>query len=164
MAAGVTADLTTKHFVFQSYYEPTVRDQTIHYWFDGIFGIQTATNPGALFGIGQGLSSWFAGLSVVFLMFIISWMFLFGGLRDRLLTGALGLVSGGILGNLYDRLGWGFQAGYPSEIQYNVRDWIYFRLQGVPGFDPWPNFNLADSCLVVGAAMLFLHAIMHRRA
>ena len=41
----------------------------------------------------------------------------------------------------------------------NVRDWILFRLEGVPFFDPWPNFNIADSLLVAGAILLFLHAL-----
>ena len=163
MIAGVTADLATKHYVFSAYFDPTVDSQPVHDWFDGILGIKTSTNPGALFGIGQGMSSLFAGLSAVFLVFIIAWLFFFGGLNSRLLTVALGLVSGGILGNFYDRIGWGYQAGYPVEIQYNVRDWIFFRLPGVPGFDPWPNFNLADSCLVVGAALLFVHALLHRK-
>jgi signal peptidase II len=41
-----------------------------------------------------------------------------------------------------------------------VRDWILFRLEGVPFFDPWPNFNIADSALVIGAILLFLHAFI----
>ena len=34
------------------------------------------------------------------------------------------------------------------------------RLEGVPFFDPWPNFNIADCLLVVGAAMLFIHSVV----
>ena len=42
-----------------------------------------------------------------------------------------------------------------------MRDWILFRLEGVPWFDPWPNFNIADVLLVCGAIMLFLHALIY---
>ena len=40
-----------------------------------------------------------------------------------------------------------------------VRDWIHFRIEGVPFFDPWPNFNIADSLLVAGAISLFIHML-----
>ena len=72
----------------------------------------------------------------------------------------MGLVTGGIFGNLYDRVGLGFTPGFPEAIRTNVRDWVLFRLEGVPMFDPWPNFNIADSVLVAGAIMLFIHAFM----
>jgi signal peptidase II len=78
---------------------------------------------------------------------------------DLFLTLTLGLISGGIMGNLYDRLGWGALPSYPESIRTNVRDFILFRLEGVPFFDPWPNFNLADCWLVCGAALLFFHAL-----
>ena len=69
-------------------------------------------------------------------------------------------MTGGIFGNLYDRVGLGFTPGFPEGIRTNVRDWVLFRLEGVPMFDPWPNFNIADSVLVAGAIMLFVHAFM----
>ena len=55
----------------------------------------------------------------------------------------------------------GHLPGYPDEIKNNVRDWILFQLAGVPFFDPWPNFNIADVMLVSGAIMLFVHAFMY---
>jgi signal peptidase II len=55
---------------------------------------------------------------------------------------ALGLVLGGALGNLTDRLGRG--PGFSGE----VVDFIDFQV--------WPVFNLADSCIVIGAALLLL--------
>jgi signal peptidase II len=152
------ADLITKSVVFDRFYSLKGWGNEPNWWIDGILGIQTSTNPGALFGLGAGYSWLFAILSIIVFSIIISWLFFFGGARDRWLTFAFGLVSGGIIGNLYDRLGLGFVPGRPMEIQYHVRDWIHFRLQGVPFFDPWPNFNLADAGLVVGAMLLLLHA------
>ena len=155
----MAADLISKSYVFAHYFDPEILNgQTTHYWMDGILGIQTSTNPGALFGMGAGLSWVFAIISIVAVVGIVGWLFLARGARDLWLTITLGLVTGGILGNLYDRLGLGYVEGYPDSIRYNVRDWIYFRLEGVPMFDPWPNFNIADSLLVTGAILLCIHA------
>lgn len=166
---GVAADLITKSYTFTNYFDPQRADPTSplyaaqfpHWWIDGIFGIQTSTNPGALFGMGSGYSWLFASFSVVALVGILIWVFGFGAIRDRWLTFCLGMISGGILGNLYDRVGLGSLPNYPEQIQDNVRDWILFRLEGVPWFDPWPNFNIADVLLVCGAIMLFLHALIY---
>lgn len=134
--------------------------QQAHWWIDGIFGLQCSTNPGALFGFGQGYSFVFAMISLVAIVGIVVWLFWFRQAWDRWMNFALGLITGGILGNLYDRIGLGYKPDYPVEIKDNVRDWILFRLEGVPMFDPWPNFNIADVLLVTGAILLFLHALL----
>jgi signal peptidase II len=59
----------------------------------------------------------------------------------------MGLVMGGIFGNLYDRLG---IPQLPVVYKGGVRDWILFTY----GEYTWPNFNIADSLLVTGAIML----------
>ncbi len=157
-AVALLADLVSKSVVFSNYFDSAQDFQLPHYWIDGIFGIQTSTNPGALFGMGSGYSWLFAIFSVIALSGVTLWLFVFGAAYDLFLTLTLGLISGGIMGNLYDRLGWGALPTYPESIRTNVRDWILFRLEGVPWFDPWPNFNLADCWLVCGAALLFFHA------
>ena len=148
--------------MFANYFVPSneYSAQEIHFWIDGILGIQCSTNPGALFGIGRGYSWLFAILSFVALGGVMVWLFVFKAAMDRWLTFALGIITGGILGNLYDRLGLGYLPEYPESIRTNVRDWIYFRLEGWPMLDPWPNFNIADSLLVTGAIMLFIHALL----
>ena len=159
---GLVADLTTKSYMFAHHFSVERANQ--HFpqqpvWLiEGIFGWQTSTNPGALFGIGKGYSWLFAIFSIVAVLGILIWLFRLGGIWDRWLTFAMGLVTGGIFGNLYDRLGFGYTPGFPESIRTNVRDWVLFRLEGVPFFDPWPNFNIADAVLVAGAIMLFLHA------
>ncbi len=131
---------------------------------DERFGIETNVNPGALFGMGAGWWWLFALLAVVALFGIITWLFVYRAAHDRWITVALGLVSGGILGNLYDRLGLWDNRGLPPELQHGVRDWILFqwRESGLSFFDPWPNFNIADSLLVTGAIMLVVHAFVWR--
>jgi len=160
---GAGADLWTKSHVFAHYFVPERYEsglpQFAHWWIDGVFGIQTSTNPGALFGIGKGYSTLFAIFSGFALVGILIWLFPLKAAFDRWLTVAMGLVTGGIVGNFYDRVGWGWLPEYPDSIRTDVRDWILFRLEGVPFFDPWPNFNIADAALVTGAIMLFIHAL-----
>lgn len=159
LLVGLTADLVTKSILFDWLFDPLSDAHQEPYWLiNDVFGFQCSTNPGALFGMGRGYSWLFAIFSVIALAGIGTWLFAFGGLVDRWLTVSLGLISGGILGNLYDRLGLGWQPDFPESIKYNVRDWILFRLKGVPFFDPWPNFNVADMLLVSGAVLLMLHA------
>lgn len=65
---------------------------------------------------------------------------------DRFLCFALALVLGGAVGNLVDRI-----------LHGAVVDFLLFRWPGGPAlFNPWPAFNLADSCISVGAALLIL--------
>ncbi len=158
---GLSLDLATKSYMFNHYFDPSVMEhqQSEHWLIDGVLGIQCSTNPGALFGIGKGFSWFFATLSVVAMLGIIFWLFVCQAARDRLLNFSLGLIAGGILGNLYDRLGFGYLPVYPESIRTNVRDWILFRIEGWPPFDPWPNFNIADSLLVTGAVLLFINAL-----
>ncbi|QEG23909.1 signal peptidase II [Mariniblastus fucicola] len=166
LIAGLAADLITKAWVFDNYFDPQIATEGVHgqyvafWWIEGIFGVQPSTNPGALFGMGAGMSFYFAIFSLVALAGILGWLFVYRAAVDLWLTFALGLVSGGIIGNLYDRVGLGAKPSYPEHIRDNVRDWILFRLEGVPFFDPWPNFNIADSLLVVGAIMLFIHSLV----
>jgi signal peptidase II len=141
-------------------------EQLDHLWWlwEGRLGIQTSINTGALFGMGAGRWWLFAGLSVLALLGILTWLFVYKAAHDRWLNVALGFVSGGILGNLYDRLGLWNNAGLRPEFQHGVRDWILFVWpeSKLAIFNPWPNFNIADSLLVTGAIMLVVHALVWR--
>ncbi|MCA9174905.1 MAG: signal peptidase II [Planctomycetales bacterium] len=147
------SDLISKHLVFRWRGNPIQHNE---WWIvEGFFGVETSLNNGALFGMGQGLQYVFAAMSLVALSGICWWLFRVNGLDDRWLTVALALVSGGIIGNLVDRLGLDKLADTPPGYQHAVRDWILFRF----GDFTWPNFNLADSYLVCGAIMLMGHAL-----
>ncbi|TWU57277.1 signal peptidase II [Rubripirellula reticaptiva] len=149
---GSVADLWTKSAIFAWRGLPGQSDP---WWIiDGVLGIETAVNIGAVFGLGAGKGLFFAAFSIVAGIGILIWLFWFRAAQSIWLTTALGMVTGGIIGNLYDRLGIWWQVGYPEQWQSGVRDWILFQIDGVPLFSPWPNFNIADSLLVVGAGML----------
>ncbi|MBN2216299.1 MAG: signal peptidase II [Pirellulales bacterium] len=156
---GCLADLVTKHWAFDKLHMPPFGQ--IEWLWDGVFGFQTSLNEGALFGLGQGWSPLFVVLAGVALVALVVWLFVFGAARDWLLTVALGAVTAGVLGNLYDRLGLpGLTWSYANELHaigdpvYAVRDWILVMI----GPWHWPNFNVADSLLVCGAALLAWHA------
>ena len=146
---GGALDLWSKEFIFGWRGLPT---QSEIWWiWEPYFGIETAVNIGAVFGLGAGQGPLFAAMSVVAAVGIIVWLFWFRAAVSLWLTIALGMVGGGIIGNLYDRLGLWWQQGYPDEWRSGVRDWILWRINEQW---TWPNFNIADSLLVVGAGML----------
>jgi signal peptidase II len=125
-----------------------------------ILAFETNLNEGALFGMGQGMSGVFAAISIVAVIGILGMMARAATQADRWLVVALGLIAGGIVGNLYDRLGlpglvWHAPPERQGEAVRAVRDWIHVV---VPGVIDWPIFNLADSWLVAGAAVLMLLA------
>jgi signal peptidase II len=130
-------------------------ERDVWWLIDGYVGIETAVNIGAVFGIGAGQGTFFAIFSVIAAIGILVWLFHFGAAHQWWLTVALACVTGGIIGNLYDRLGLWWQPGYPEAWKSGVRDWILW--QAGPRWK-WPNFNIADSLLVCGAGMLMWHS------
>lgn len=149
--AGCAVDLVTKSWIFGRL--GVAGGRTWWLWKD-VFGFQTNLNTGALFGMGEGMVVVFAALSVAAAVGILLWLFYAGAARDWLLTVALGCVMAGVLGNLYDRLGMHGLKDPQGQPVHAVRDWILVMI----GRWPWPTFNIADSLLVCGAALLVWHA------
>jgi signal peptidase II len=141
---GCAIDLLTKHWVFD--WLGTPPDHRVHWIWENYVGLETSINTGALWGLGAGHTSILAGISILATIGIMIWIATGGAVADRIITLAVGLILGGVWGNLYDRLGlWGV---------LGVRDWILLKY----GSFVWPNFNVADSLLVCGSALLVLHA------
>ena len=157
--SGLAIDLATKAWIFKVWV-PDFRGRKIWWIVENYFGFETALNEGALFGIGQGQSTLFAVLSIAAAIGIVTWLFYFKAAHDWLLTISLGSVTGGIFGNLYDRMGYGYQKADGTPV-HAVRDWILFCY-----YDQytWPNFNIADALLVCGAALLAYHAFRQPHA
>jgi lipoprotein signal peptidase len=112
-------------------------------------------NQGALFGFlgefGGSANGGFAIVTLVVAIAILWWSFRKGTCTDPWFCAALGLILGGSIGNLYDRL-----------LFNGVRDFLHWdHLLGIPW--PWV-FNLADVCLVAGAGLLLIQAFFAQPA
>jgi signal peptidase II len=106
-------------------------------------------NEGAAFGLLQGGGLLFLVVGIVTLV-VISWVHLAGRLRGVPAAVLLGLVLGGTLGNLTDRL-----------VDGSVTDWVSVGI----GSLRWPTWNVADAAVVCGILGLILYlSILDRRA
>jgi signal peptidase II len=158
---GLALDLGTKYWIFGKLGLPGEKRPIVIVPPD-IFAFETSLNEGALFGVGQGMWIVFSVLACFAAIGITYWFFRGGAGLDTWLTIALGCVTAGILGNLYDRVGlhgikWPEHEPRAGQTAHAVRDWLHFQLRSID-FD-WAVFNIADSLLVAGAIMLFWHAI-----
>ncbi|MBM4022126.1 MAG: signal peptidase II [Planctomycetes bacterium] len=157
--AATVVDLATKRAIFDRLGMPGAGDRLV--LLPGVFVLETNLNEGALFGMGQGLGWLFAAISITALAGIVAMVSRPSTLRNTWLLVAMALICGGIVGNLYDRLGlpglsWHAPLERMGEPVRAVRDWIHVA---VPGVIDWPIFNLADSWLVIGAGMLLLTSL-----
>ena len=105
----------------------------------GFFRLTRVHNTGAAFGLFRGQSFLLTIIALVGVAALLLYTFFFHHkfpfLDNRLGKLALGLVLGGTVGNLIDRIYLGY-----------VTDFIDFNL--------WPAFNIADSAIVVGVIIL----------
>ena len=109
---------------------------------EGFFSLTYVRNTGAAWGILGGQNTWLTVLSIVMLLLMVFFRrsFLSDTWEHRL---ALGLMLGGIVGNLMDRfrLGW-------------VTDFFDFYI----GSWHWPAFNIADAAICTGVGIYILSA------
>jgi signal peptidase II len=109
------------------------------------FNFVLVANRGISFGLLSSDSPWGQPLLIA-LALALSTMLVFWlrGADNRLLAGSIGLVLGGAVGNVIDRLNYGA-----------VIDFLDFHLGGYH----WPAFNLADSAIVMGVAAIILEGL-----
>jgi signal peptidase II len=133
--AVVIVDQATKFAITANFqYGET---KTIFSWFNLVL----AYNKGAAFSFLADAGGWQRGFFIVLTLAISSaliWM-LRNNQGNRMLSIALALVIGGAFGNLYDRVAYG-----------HVVDFIQWHVAGYY----WPAFNVADSCICIGAGLL----------
>jgi signal peptidase II len=112
----------------------------------GFFDLVHWGNTGAAFSFMSGRNWFFVILSVVALLtlFILEKR---GAFADSLSRWGAGLLVGGVLGNVTDRL-----------VHGHVVDFLLFDLH-VRFANPWPAFNVADSCICIAVAFFFLASL-----
>lgn len=104
-----------------------------------VLGFTTTVNHGAVFGIGQGMVFFFLLFSILAMAMIV-WVFLSSRRNQWVVHIALGMITAGALGNLYDRA-----------VHGGVRDMLRFYVSWYPYI-----FNVADVMLCVGVPLLML--------
>lgn len=108
----------------------------------GFLNISYSQNAGAAFSILQGKIPFLILISVIMLVIIYSMMFSYE--ESKLTNLSFGLLFGGVLGNLIDRIFYGF-----------VRDFISVKILTYN----FPVFNIADSAIVIGVILLIIATI-----
>ncbi|MEX0991917.1 MAG: signal peptidase II [Actinomycetota bacterium] len=103
----------------------------------GVLHLTYTTNTGGAFGLLEGLP-WLFALATIGVSIAIVWAA--PRVKRPFVAVALGMILGGALGNLADRLSGGLS------MDGTVTDFIDFRI--------WPVFNLADTAIVLGALLL----------
>ncbi len=116
----------------------------------GWFDLVHVTNTGAAWGMMHNSNWFFAVLSLVAVV-VLAVLYRQGAFEQRLSLAGFLLLIPGIFGNLTDRLAHG-----------HVIDFLSFDLH-VPGANPWPSFNVADSCICVAVAMFLISSFQDMR-
>jgi signal peptidase II len=140
-AAVVILDRITKRIVVQQL--PNGQAHTV---IPGVFRITDVHNTGAAFSMFAESASPTTVRNILIAFSVIAAIVLLGmlwrtGRAITLSSAALALILGGAVGNLYDRIRYSY-----------VVDFLEVHI----GSYHWPDFNLADSCIVIGACLLLI--------
>jgi signal peptidase II len=119
--------------------------QTITSFLDLVLTCNTGISFGVLSRTGAS-SLLFSLAAMVIVIVLVRWL---SRVRAPFLAAAIGLIIGGAVGNVIDRLRFGA-----------VVDFLYFHA----GSWYWPAFNLADSAICLGVAAMLLDGLLLRRA
>ncbi|NJC39973.1 signal peptidase II [Brevundimonas alba] len=115
---------------------------------DPVFNITLVHNEGVSFGLfGDGSARWMLSVFSIAVAGVLGWWALKAD--RRLLVTAVGLIMGGAIGNVIDRIRFGW-----------VVDFLDFS---GTGFFPWV-FNIADSAITIGVILLILDSLLSERA
>ncbi len=106
------------------------------------FNITLAHNTGAAFSLLGSAGGWqrwfFAGVALLASIVCVGWLYRLPA-KQRFTASAISLILGGALGNLWDRLQYGYVIDF---IDFYLQDWH------------WPVFNIADAAICIGVSLL----------
>jgi signal peptidase II len=133
-------DQLTKHWVLRS-----ISPYDARIVVPDFFNLVNVTNTGAAFGSFTGNNAFFVMISVIALV-VVTVLLVRRRRSDPWRDVSLAFLLAGILGNLTDRLLYG-----------HVIDFLLFNLH-VRYADPWPAFNVADSCISIAVVLFIIHS------
>ena len=109
------------------------------------FSLVNVPNTGAAFGSFKGNNTFFVIISIIALV-VVTILLVRRQRPDLWRDVSLALLLAGILGNLTDRL-----------VHGHVIDFLLFNLH-IRYADPWPAFNVADSCISIAVVLFIIHS------
>jgi signal peptidase II len=117
-----------------------------------VLDLTHAHNPGAAFSFLAGAGGWqrwfFTGLALAVSAAIVFYLRRLDGHVQRLQCAGLAMIASGAVGNLIDRLRFGY-----------VEDFVHVHW----GNAYFPAFNVADSCITIGAGLIILDSLLEAR-
>ena len=141
-AAIAVACFVTDIFTKLSVEKNIAEGQIIDILGSKFFQLTKLYNTGGVFGILRGQKTFFLIVSIIVLIVLVTY-YIREKHKSDLFAISMGLVFSGALGNIHDRV-----IGRPG-----VVDFLYIGFNGGP---KWPAFNIADSCIVIGAGLLII--------
>lgn len=139
-SAVIILDQATKWWVVTIFMNPP---RVVDVW--PFFNVVMVWNRGVTFGFLDDTPFWgqwaFVGLSLAIVAVLLFWL---RRVEARWRAAAIGLIIGGALGNVIDRVNYGA-----------VADFLDFHVTGYH----WPAFNIADSAITLGVAIMFFDAL-----
>ena len=133
-------DQLTKHWVMRS-----IGPYDVRIVVPDFFNLVNVPNTGAAFGSFKGNNTFFVVISIIALV-VVTVLLVRHQRSDPWRDVSLALLLAGILGNLTDRLLYG-----------HVIDFLLFNLH-IRYADPWPAFNVADSCISIAVVLFIIHS------
>jgi signal peptidase II len=115
------------------------------------FHLVNVTNDGAAFGSFKGNNTFFVVISIIALI-VVTVLLVRHRRSDPWRDVSLALLLAGILGNLTDRL-----------LHGHVIDFLLFNLH-IRYADPWPAFNVADSCISIAVVLFIMHSFQKQKS
>lgn len=139
----IVLDQITKWLVLQRWPEPYTSELTIIPWLLSLYYIR---NEGVAFGLFQGIPQLFTVTSLLIIAGLIYFYLNHLPSRDRIVSILVGMILGGAIGNVIDRLRFGYVVDFIKTVGGN-----------------FPIFNIADSCVSVGVVALSAYLFLLER-
>ena len=142
----VLSDQLTKWIIVERFYE----FERLYVW--PFFDVVRFHNTGAAFSLFADASGWqhylFTAIALLVSIGILWYQWSLPARGCRTLASGLALILGGALGNLIDRLNYGYVVDF---LLFHYKEWS------------WPAFNVADSAITVGVTLVIIDSIFFER-